>query len=281
MAEYLSQKELVKKIESNLEQLESGTLDLLAIEAHLDLVRELYERTIVLRYKAFEHHSSVEIATPVIPSVEEVAPVIEAQELHEEVQSFEATDSFEFSDQPIVEEKEAAEIEFDFFSSPEPEVVEEQEQTAEEPAADFFPSETSDLLKNEEPEPIHEEQYSETIEPAVIQDNHFVTEEVTASGTSEFVNKVFEVEREIRNQIGFNSLPSLIGSFGLNERLLYINELFDGSSESFSESIKHLDARSNLSEAADYVENIAGKFNWDIESETVEEFIQKLCRRYA
>ena len=279
MAEYLSQKELVKKIESNLEQLESGTLDLLAIEAHLDLVRELYERTIVLRYKCFEHHSSVEIATPVIPSVEEVAPVIEAQELHEEVQSFEATDSFEFSDQPIVEEKEAAEIEFDFFSSPEPEVVEEQ--TAEEPAADFFPSETSDLLKNEEPEPIHEEQDSETIEPAVIQDNHFVTEEVTASGTSEFVNKVFEVEREIRNQIGFNSLPSLIGSFGLNERLLYINELFDGSSESFSESIKHLDARSNLSEAADYVENLAGKFNWDIESETVEEFIQKLCRRYA
>mgnify|MGYP006183998847 FL=1 len=156
-----------------------------------------------------------------------------------------------------------------------------EEQTAEEPAADFFPSETSDLLKNEEPEPIHEEQDSETIEPAVIQDNHFVTEEVTASGTSEFVNKVFEVEREIRNQIGFNSLPSLIGSFGLNERLLYINELFDGSSESFSESIKHLDARSNLSEAADYVENIAGKFNWDIESETVEEFIQKLCRRYA
>lgn len=281
MAEYLSQKELVKKIESNLEQLESGTLDLLAIEAHLDLVRELYERTIVLRYKCFEHHSSVEIATPVIPSVEEVAPVIEAQELHEEVQSFEATDSFEFSDQPIVEEKEAAEIEFDFFSSPEPEVVEEQEQTAEEPAADFFPSETSDLLKSEEPEPIHEEQDSETIEPAVIQDNHFVTEEVTTSGTSEFVNKVFEVEREIRNQIGFNSLPSLIGSFGLNERLLYINELFDGSSESFSESIKHLDARSNLSEAADYVENIAGKFNWDIESETVEEFIQKLCRRYA
>lgn len=279
MAEYFSQKELVKKIESNLEQLESGTLDLLAIEAHLDLVRELYERTIVLRYKAFEHHSSVEIATPVIPSVEEVAPVIEAQELHEEVQSFETADSFEFSDQPIVEEKEAAEIEFDFFSSPEPEVVEEQ--TAEEPAADFFPLETSDLLKNEASEPIHEEHDSETIEPAVIQDNHFVTEEVTTSGTSEFVNKVFEVEREIRNQIGFNSLPSLIGSFGLNERLLYINELFDGSSESFSESIKHLDARSNLSEAADYVENIAGKFNWDIESETVEEFIQKLCRRYA
>ena len=165
--------------------------------------------------------------------VKKYAETIDSESAHEIITAKleEAAEKTKAAEESKAEEKEAAEIEFDFFSSPEPEVVEEQ--TAEEPAADFFPSETSDLLKNEEPEPIHEEQDSETIEPAVIQDNHFVTEEVTASGTSEFVNKVFEVEREIRNQIGFNSLPSLIGSFGLNERLLYINELFDGSSESF------------------------------------------------
>lgn len=279
MAEYLSQKELVKKIASNLDQLEAGVLDLLSIEAHADLVRELYERTIVLRYKAFEHHSSVPVTVSHTPLAEEIVPVIEAQELHEEMIVSDTTDTFEFSDEPIVEEKEEAEIEFDFFSSPEPEVIEEQK--TEEPATDFFPSETPDLLKNEEPEPIHEEQESDAIEPDLISDNSFVTEDLSSSETSAFVNKVFEIEREIRDQIGFNSLPSLIGSFGLNERLLYINELFDGSSESFSESIKHLDARANLSEAADYVENIAKKFNWDIESETVEEFIQKICRRYA
>lgn len=280
MAEYLSQKELVKKIESNLNQLEAGALDLLSIEAHLDLVRELYERTIVLRYKAFEHHSSVQIAVSEAPLVEEIAPVIEAQEAHEEIISSERIDSLEFSDDVFTEEKETEpEIEFDFFSSPEPEIAEEP--ATEVPATDFFSSETTDLLKNEAPESTYEEPDSEPTEPAVIPEDRFVAEEISSPESSAFVHKVFEVEREIRNQIGFNSLPSLIGSFGLNERLLYINELFDGSSESFSESIKHLDARSNLSEAADYVENLAGKFNWDIESETVEEFIQKLCRRYA
>lgn len=280
MAEYLSQKELIKKIESNLNQLEAGALDLLSIEAHLDLVRELYERTIVLRYKAFEHHSSVQIAVSEAPLVEEIAPVIEAQEAHEEIISSERIDSLEFSDDVFTEEKETEpEIEFDFFSSPEPEIPEEP--TTEAPATDFFSSETTDLLKNEAPESTYEEPDSEPTEPAVIPEDRFVAEEISSPESSAFVHKVFEVEREIRNQIGFNSLPSLIGSFGLNERLLYINELFDGSSESFSESIKHLDARSNLSEAADYVENLAGKFNWDIESETVEEFIQKLCRRYA
>lgn len=280
MAEYLSQKELVKKIESNLNQLEAGALDLLSIEAHLDLVRELYERTIVLRYKAFEHLSSVQIAVSEAPLVEEIAPVIEAQEAHEEIISSERIDSLEFSDDVFTEEKETEpEIEFDFFSSPEPEIPEEP--TTEAPATDFFSSETTDLLKNEAPESTYEEPDSEPTEPAVIPEDRFVAEEISSPESSAFVHKVFEVEREIRNQIGFNSLPSLIGSFGLNERLLYINELFDGSSESFSESIKHLDARSNLSEAADYVENLAGKFNWDIESETVEEFIQKLCRRYA
>lgn len=279
MAEYLSQKELVKKIASNLDQLEAGTLDLLSIEAHADLVRELYERTIVLRYKAFEHHSSIPVAVPDAPLAEEIAPVIEAQETHEEMVVSDTPDTFEFSEEPFVEEKEEAEIEFDFFSSSEPEVVEEQK--IEEPVADFFAAEETDVLKNDVPEFVREEENSNPIEPIVIPENDFVNEEVSSSGTSAFVDKVFEIEREIRNQIGFNSLPSLIGSFGLNERLLYINELFDGSSESFSESIKHLDARSNLSEAADYVENIAGKFNWDIESETVEEFIQKICRRYA
>ncbi|MBX2949933.1 MAG: hypothetical protein KF704_11705 [Crocinitomicaceae bacterium] len=280
MAEYLSQKELVKKIESNLNQLEAGALDLLSIEAHLDLVRELYERTIVLRYKAFEHLSSVQIAVSEAPLVEEIAPVIEAQEAREEIISSERIDSLEFSDDVLTEEKETEpEIEFDFFSSPEPEIPEEP--TTEAPATDFFSSETTDLLKNEAPESTYEEPDSEPTEPAVIPEDRFVAEEISSPESSAFVHKVFEVEREIRNQIGFNSLPSLIGSFGLNERLLYINELFDGSSESFSESIKHLDARSNLSEAADYVENLAGKFNWDIESETVEEFIQKLCRRYA
>lgn len=275
MAEYLSQKELVKAIETNLDRLDLGALELSEIEGHIELVRELYERTVVLRYKAFEHHSSIEIA---IPSVEEVVPVVEAQEIHQEEEVveedvIETNDIEEFEEK--IEEEDHQEIEFDFFSSSDNTEEETIQETifVEETTEFTAPNEPEDIVEIEEESEFEEQAKSIEIEPIAFVES--------PSATTGFSQKVFEVEREIRNQIGFNSLPTLVGSFGLNERLLYINELFDGSSESFSDTIKHLDNRSSLSEAATYIEDIATKFNWDIESETVEEFIQKLCRRYA
>jgi hypothetical protein len=280
MAEYLSQKELVKAIEVNLNNLESGALNLSDIEKHVDLVRELYERTIVLRYKAFEHHSSVELITP---KTEEIVPVIEAQETHKEDVA---------SDLEIIEEiaeeqtyiDEVQEIEFDFFNAPE--TIAEDENPMEENSFESTVSQEEVIIEQIQQD---EEQIADTTDN-LIEEEQFFTEshvempesakEITSS-SNEFTQRVFEIEQEIKNQFGFYSLQTLIGSFGLNERLLYINELFDGSSESFSDAIKHLDSRSNLSEAATYIEEIGSKFNWNIESETVEEFIQKLCRRYA
>jgi hypothetical protein len=279
MAEYLSQKELVKAIEANLNQLEAGTFSISEIESHLNLVRELYERTLVFRYKAFENHSSVDVSNPT-PKAEEVLPLIEAQAPHQEEEaSIEPIITNEVIEESAVEETETvAEIEFDFFSSNEPEPIEEVivESDIEEEL-----EEVSAFSQIDEPE---EQPTFSNQEEAEEEQQDFeapVVSEQTSGHSTKFTEKVFKVEKEIRNQIGFNALPSLIGSFGLNERLLYINELFDGSSESFSDAIKHLDSRSNLSDAAVYVEDLALKFNWDVESEIVEEFIQKLCRRYA
>lgn len=263
MTKFLSQKELVTAIEANLNSLESGTLNLSEIEKHVDLVRELYERTIALRYKAFEHHSPIEITKP---EPKEIVPVIEAQETHKE----------EVEEPKIIEEprEEEQEIEFDFFSSAD--TIAEEEITIEEntSASTFVPEQEEIIV-----EQIQQEDEAQTWIESPVEKTEAATENTTSS--TEFRNRVFEIEQEIKNQFGFHSLQTLVGSFGLNERLLYINELFDGSSESFSDAIKHLDSRSNLSEAATYIEEIGSKFNWDIESETVEEFIQKLCRRYA
>jgi hypothetical protein len=76
-------------------------------------------------------------------------------------------------------------------------------------------------------------------------------------------------------------LETLIGSFGLNERLQYINELFDGSSEGFSEAIKAIDHSLDMNQAIDAITGYAVEHHWDLESETVEDFIVKVKRRYA
>lgn len=271
MTKYLSQKELVKAIETNLSNLESGQLTPDEIEGHLDLVRELYERTLILRYKVFERHSTIETAAP---SAEEIAPVIEAQELHEETVSTTGETVAE-AGFPVEEEEETevyTAIEFDFFSPDAEPITEENIQ--QEPV--FTPEPVAQGWQAEENAAPEKE---EATEPFTPEETYGAPSETKKGGHYE--QRISEIEQEIRNQIGFNSLPTLIGAFGLNERLLYINELFDGSSESFSDAIKYLDTRSNLSETTAFIEEIAEKFNWDIESETVEEFIQKLCRRYA
>jgi hypothetical protein len=76
-------------------------------------------------------------------------------------------------------------------------------------------------------------------------------------------------------------LDTLIGSFGLNERLQFINELFEGSSEAFSEAIKTIDSLSGQHEALSRASSLATQYKWDKDSETVEDFVLKIKRRYA
>lgn len=264
MEKYLSQIELVKKIESNLNKLESGQMSIQEIEMYVSLVRELYERSIVLRYKAFEHQTSVEVSSP---STEDISPILEAQETHDELEE----QSEEVDKEESLEETEETDeserhthVEFDIFNAPE---QIETVQTTEEEQAPIPEAETDDAEEVDLPLFEAETPTESIVEPTVI-------------STSNFFTKVFEINQKTKNQIGITTIPSLVGSFGLNERLMYINELFDGSSESFSDTIKQLDSRSNLSEAAQYIDEIAANFNWEEDSDTVEEFIQKLCRRF-
>ena len=89
------------------------------------------------------------------------------------------------------------------------------------------------------------------------------------------------IETNVRNKNSIAPLDTLIGSFSLNEKLTLINELFDGSSDEFSSSIKRLDSQVNLESAHTILADMAERHNWDLESETTEELIFKICRRYA
>lgn len=96
-----------------------------------------------------------------------------------------------------------------------------------------------------------------------------------------FINKYNTIGSNLASQFGVSKIESLIGSFGLNERLQFINELFDGSSESFSNAIKELDQQMGSEAAKSKVAEFAVENNWDVDSDTVEEFMQKIVRRYA
>lgn len=254
MAHFKSQKELVNAIEQNLNKLEAGELSISEMEDHLDLIRELYERTVVLRYKAFEQAAT---PSPIAAIQEEPEPEIQ-EEKEDEKEEASASD-----EQPS--------IDFSLFDTDEEEdlaleIASESTELVQETTIEVVSEQISETEpENEEPtaHPIFDAPQSKSATPV------------------DFEKRFTEVHRSLIGQLGFDKLDTLIGSFGLNERLQYINELFDGSSDAFAEAIKLLDSQPDIDTAKVAAARFSSANGWDLESDTVEEFMQKLCRRYV
>lgn len=245
-------KNLIKEIESYISKLETASLTMDELFELEKLTRKLHERSIILRYKAFENKVGIEA-----PKVEEKAieePVIETQEEPE---------------LPVEEEKEE-ELEFKIFDNEEEEdlgFVFEAPEEDEEPEA-----------KIEEEIPVAPK---EEVKPQEVEPEPPVEESKPASEGGSFLDRFKAPDNSLGSQLAGSKLDSLIGAFGLNEKLMFINELFDGSSEMFSDAIKSLDSKNGMDEANAMLENLAEEHSWDPEEEAVAEFIVYIQRRHG
>jgi hypothetical protein len=237
-------KSQIKEVESLVIKLERGALSIEELTALERLTRALHERSIILKYKAFEDK--------VNSKVKDVEP------------------SVEVADSPKESEKEAVveepTIEFSMFSVDEELTVEELPlvETKETPKVEV--------------EEISESIVEEQVEPIVLES----TEENTVSTTERsFLDLMQSVDNSVNASFNGSKLDTLVGAFGLNQKLRYINELFDGSSESFSDAVKSLDAKSTMDDAKDIVSSLASEHDWDAEEESVIDFMTVLNRRYA
>jgi hypothetical protein len=350
-------KSLITAIESSLEKIENGSIELAELETMVNQSRELYERLVVVRYKVYAD-SVLGTKTPLIDEQEVVfnAPIVEAiQEvekaeetpfdfsLFDEVVNEEATN--EEAVVELVEEKAEETIAMDFdIPAEEEETIETIEETpAEETLAthelidtpsytepvSLFAEPTPALtIEDVQPEietekkPVTTSNFNEVkfptpvfanapieVTPEVAPIEEIVPEVVapvietpvvetpvsyaapaveqvapsnySADNEHPLAGKIKKIETNVRQNYSIVPLDTLIGSFSLNEKLQLINELFGGSSDEFSSSIKRLDSQVNLVSARSILADMAENQRWDLESETTEEFILKICRRYA
>lgn len=317
MAKFDSKEVLLTKISEIYTEMMNGTIDVQTLDELVSLSEELHQRNIILRYKAFESKVlgvSNEPIQDVVSEKEEREEISEnSNTIPVEEPTIEAAPSISFSlfEDPIIEEKPEEPILplFDLSSEPieepisiiaENEVEAEIENNIETTEESFI---EVDTIFNEETQVIEEpiihseeivteyEDQSVEIERStvvedpqtheIIQESHSYEEvSIDEKAIASFMHKFKEIEQQIASQFGISKLETLVGSFGLNERLQYINELFDGSSEAFSEAVKILDNQHSSQNAFLKVAEIGTQNNWDIQSETVEEFMQKIKRRY-
>ncbi len=323
-------KNLIDSIQEAVVKLENGSLNQLELEALTVDARELYERLVVLRYKAYEQriHNGIESAENVKVSGNELAEVdLVTDEHHTAPVAPAGGFDFEiFEEEPALFDKE----EIPNFASQEPivELVPEinaaietpqVENTTEEiPTVESVTEKVSEPLFAENPfdliEPSVEEHFSSNTSIIEIDDSPFeqVTESYEAKSETQSSSVFFQETittltpqqtkqevatftgeqhpmtsrinksiQAVRSNYTIVPLDTLKGSFSLNEKLHYINDLFGGVSEEFTNAINKLDVIGNMTNATQFLAELAEKQGWDFENETTEEFIAKVCRRHA
>jgi hypothetical protein len=256
--------ELVKKMES-------GVLSIPELSELETLTRELHERSIILKYKAFE--SKVNAEKSALPAKEEapIIPIAEPEKPKEE---------------PIVEAEEAASLDFSLFDQESTEEISEEvvETPIEVPRPEVKVEEAPKVEEKVMTPPKVEENivHAPKVEDKPIEPpKEVAVEESPSAGSSSLLERLKLPDNLVSSQFSGGKIESLSGAFGLNERLRFIKELFDNSGDSFRAAIDILDAQSSIGIASEKVEELAFQNSWDLEEEIVLEFMAVIKRRYA
>lgn len=258
----------IKRLSEFVAELESGNLTVEELSEMELITRELHERSIILRYIAFKNQ-----VMPEADEEEDDGPVldenggVEVEVIIEEIEEIETEDS----EAENVSEEEPM-IDFSIFDD-EPEVAPEPILEIE-PEPEVPTPETVAVVELEAvPESLKEGPIEVKAEPVAV--------ESSSNSAQSFLDRLKNDDNSVASRFTNSKLDSLIGAFGLNQRLRYINDLFNGSSELFSDAIKALDSQPSLDQANLKAATLAAENEWDPEEEIVIEFMSYLNRRYA
>jgi len=102
-------------------------------------------------------------------------------------------------------------------------------------------------------------------------------------GTTDFhpINETLAQQKtgnNLSSKLQTASLSSISSGIGLNDKFLFIRELFKSDSVMFNNTIKYLDTANSLEEALDFINR---QFDWDEKNETAQKFINLIHRRHG
>ena len=270
-------KSKVNELLDLVSKIENGSVTLPELEYSVELARELYEKLVVVRHKVYEQGI---LEQPTF----DLSPIGFEEEVHIDEQIISEPVPIEINDSASEPETTIFEVE-----STDEDLV-ETESHFEDTSLEIEMNLEDENTKSSEEllfESFHESQ------PEIIGDSGDLERPISnvqnggntvqsAVNSGSWVAQIIEIESHIPSSLTMSKLDTLIGSFGLNERLQFINELFGGSSETFSDAVKVLDARTGMDSAREKIAEFAAANNWeDADNETITDFVAKIKRRYA
>lgn len=250
--DYKNLKKLVNSLANNLEALENGQLSATDIYSLLDDARNIHERLAIIHYLAIvkdvkvSEHRGIKFNFTA-QELEVIHPnqtnLIDAIKTEHHIEAVRKS---------IGEQKPLFEIEV------EEEVV--VPPVIETPIA-----------------PIEQEKPVEIVE-------HKITEPVKKAEEIKSINDKFSSQAEkqtLADKLGQQPIQDLTKSIGLNQKFLFMNDLFEAENQKYKEAIEIINNFSDFTSANAYInENLVSQLNWDLESVSAQKFIEIVKRRF-
>ncbi len=277
---YMTIEQLAEKLHGLAERLSKGLLQSGEITEMNLLARQLYERTVVLQFKAFEEQvqavASAKIAEDQAEKIHPTSVANAAAPLAPELTTDESTPA----NTAAVSEPEAMAPTKEV--SPTAPAVELDEASAdtERPAfristapqaapanAEVSPKQISLIDSIEELSRMEQsinDKFKKTDSPTL-------AEKLNANSSS----------RTLSDKLKLKPVANLKTAIGINMRFQFTSTLFEGDAEAYNIAIDKLNSFNSYLEADDYIQNqLKQRYDWEMRSPAVKELLNLVERRY-
>ena len=259
-SEFKSIEDIIKNLKENADKLASGKLPVEEMDTLLEDSRELYERLVVLRHKAYETMVHGEVKK----EEKEEVPVETVTEEEPKVSNEEAP-AFNMNVFKIDDKKEK--------KKPKKENI----QTAIE-VEEASPQTSLLNPKHVNPEKPLKEETEAIVEEDVDQIN--LLDEIEEQQSINETHAEKGKDNTIGEKLQQTPIADLKKAIAIHKKYLFINDLFEGDNQPYNEAIDKLNSFGTLDEASNYLNSLKSERKWDEENKSVAVFQSLVERRY-
>ncbi|MFN2423726.1 MAG: hypothetical protein ABR572_08115 [Cryomorphaceae bacterium] len=262
---YMTIKAIAERLSKMSDSLEAGQLTADEIMEMHALSGQLYERMVILRFKAFEEEGAADFLTgkgDALPEKEEVPTAVSEPEAAPEAPPAAAEETVEAP--PVADAKPMTDETRELTPDPEPndEPAEASATGDEERPAFRFGKPASEVAPNQ----------------ISLIDS---IEEIKRMERS--INDQFKTadSKTLAQKLEQTPVPDLKSAIGINLRFRFVSVLFKNDNEAYSAAVEKLNNFNSLIEADEYIQNsLMDQFDWEKKNPAVKQFIGLVERRY-
>jgi hypothetical protein len=120
--------------------------------------------------------------------------------------------------------------------------------------------------------------------PLTVQDIYLDFEQTSEVISKANINEQFQTDehKTLGGKLGKQNNLSIKKQLTLNQRFMFVNQLFEGNQQQFLQAVDQIDAFDNKQEADKYIQKtFIESYDWDLESEEVQEFLELVDKKFS